>query len=198
MFQDPRWEDGLGPLPRWTPDAGKPWRPGQSKLAWIWPRDKRLKNSPLGSKTRWADVLTGKGPGVFVGDRTRFGPTRATWSNWVTPSQAFDSLGYRDEHRAHVRTPGEARGGRYDFRRRRYTRDWFRPEVWSDAKWGRDGDVPLYWRDGWGQERTLRNGLVRPFDNSRWGNDFRYRAHTDHVDWARPEPQMAWDGMLHD
>ena len=197
-YQDPHWEDHFGPVPPWTPDSHKPWKPGQNKGAWIWPRDKPLRNdSPLASKRRWLDVMTGKGPGIFIGNRTRFGPTRATWSNWTTPAEVFDSLGYRDEHRSHIGLPGQDAQGRYDFKKRRYTRDWQRPDVWSDVKWGRGSNNPLFVRDGWGREMTHRNGLVLPFDNTERGNDFRYRFHTDHFDWARPEPDCVYEPLLH-
>ena len=196
IFQDPRWNDGLGPVPRWTPDMGKPVKPGESRLAWIWPRDKRLQNSPLASKRRWKDVLTGKGPGIFIGDRARYGPTRDTWSNWAS---LYDNLGYRSEEANHLGPMNRAAAeGAYDFRTRRYTKDFLRPGVWSDVKWGRDADIPLYFRNGYGHEWTFRTGRVLPRDTTMYGNDFRYRRHTDHMDWARPEPlRQFWRPFLH-
>ena len=182
-YQDAHWEDDYGPLPTWTSDSRDPWKPGQSLGAFIWPRDKRISNTPLRSWRRWKDVFAGKGPGIWLADRRRFAPTRAHWSNWDDP--VFDSLGYRSEP---ALNESSAKPKRYDFRKRKYTENWLRPEVWSDAKWGNDSEIPLYFRDGWGHEWTRRNGSIYPFDNSRFGNDFRYRHQTHFYDWARPEP----------
>ena len=196
-FFDARVRDGYGPQPLWTPDSHKPWKPGQSRGAWIWPRDKRLRSTPLGSKRRWADVLTGKGPGIFVGDRRRFGPTRNTWSNWAGQPRIFDSLGYRNEDPDHRWIPGQDAWRKYDFRKRRYTNAWHSPDVWSDVKWGRDRDIPLMFRDGWAQEWNFGKGYVLPHDSSLWGNDFRHRFYTPQWDWARPAPRWFWDPFLH-
>ncbi len=77
-------------------------------------------------------------------------------------------------------------------RKRRWTSRPLRPQVWSDAKWGKDPNVPLYYRDGYGREFTKRNGLVLPYDNTEYGNDFRYRPHTNCWDHAHPWPQSIW------
>ena len=192
-YQDPRWDDGLGPVPRWAPDSRKPWKPGQSKGMFVWPRDKNMKGTPLKSWQRWKDVFTGKGPAMYFANRRQFGPTRADWSNWINPAEVFDSLGYRDEHEFDRSAWDDDL--RYDFRTRKYTTRWRRPEVWSDVKWGKKSSIPLYVRNGLGMEWTMRNGRIAPFDNTEYGNDFRYRGHTDHFDWARPQPWRAWDDL---
>ena len=69
-----------------------------------------------------------------------------------------------------------------------------RPEVWSDVKWGRDKHLPLYVRDGYGMEWTKRNGEILPFDNTEYGNDFRYRPQESwRQDWNRPWPDWFWN-----
>ncbi|KAJ6168388.1 hypothetical protein N7497_001231 [Penicillium chrysogenum] len=67
-----------------------------SQLGWIWPKDPRPGN-PQRWPRRWRffDVLTGKGPDIYVGridqpksktkrssSRSRSGPTRQEWSRW--------------------------------------------------------------------------------------------------------------------
>lgn len=194
FMEDPHWDDTIGPVPPWAPDAGKRWKKGQSKGCWIWPRDQKMTGPPLGSSRRWKDVLSGKGPPVYFGNRTRFGPTKNTWSNWIDP--AFDNLGYRDEHHMDnlARQPDYTRA--YDFKKRRWTKNLNSPEVWSDVKWGKDKWMPLYVRNGLAQEWTLRNGFVNPYDNTALGNDFRYRGHTNFWDRQRPWPQEEWRDVL--
>ena len=181
------------PIPRWLPDSHRPWKKGESKAAWIWPRDKRLKNSPLGSSRRWKDILTGKGPGIFVGDRTKFGPTRRTWSGWTQG----DNHGYIQKDGMSRKSP--FCGGpmpKYDFNAREYTHGWNDRNVWSDVKWGRDGNIPMYVRNGVGEEWTYGTGYISP-----WGgqiNPFAHNPWTPYMDWARPEPQRFWRPFLHD
>ena len=189
-YHDPQWEDlAAGPIPRWMPDSRKPWKPGQETKCWIWPRDKRTKNP---SWQRFKDIMTGKGPPVFVGSRLSYYPNKSTWSNWNRPP--FDNLGYYEGD--FRRTPVVFDNSkRYDFNKRRYTKDWCRTDVWSDVKWGKKGRHPLYWRDGWGREFTRHNGLVHPLNSGRRRNDFRYNENTPYFDWARPEPHELWETM---
>ena len=184
------WDfDNDCPVPRWNPDSGKPWKPGKSKGAFIWPRDKKMRGPPTTSWQRWKDLFTGKGPAIFVGDRTRVEPARPVWSNWME----FDDLGYQGQH--DDRTPEHLwRGKRYDFNARKYTADWYRPGVWSDVKWGRDQRlpgrpaVPLYIRDHNGVECSMWSGSGV--------NEFRYNHLTSHWDWKRPQPWFFWQNWM--
>lgn len=185
------------PIPRWTPDSRKPWKPGESRGAWIWPRDKNMGGSPLHSWQRWKDVFTGKGPAMFkVSDRTQIRPTRPVWSNW----REYDNLGYpypeRHDLNDTVRTDWQNK--RYDFKTRKYTTDWItKPHsVWSDALWGRNGQA-LYHRDIRGNEHTWRFGNVGRGNIGPLGNDLAYRRDTTHWDWRRPVPAAAWMPLMH-
>ena len=200
LYHDPYHQDPNTGLwkPRWTPDSRRPWRPGQDRRAWVWPRDKKMSGTPVTSWQRWKDLFTGKGPAIIAGcDRTKFEPTRPAWSNWWD----LDNLDYELPDR----WPDTAglRGRRYDFNTRRYTSNWDQPNVFSDAKWGtnplkpRDDRLPLYVRFPSGQEWTRRNGFVTPFNNGPDGNDFRNRGGTYYWDWARPEPLGFYAPFLH-
>jgi hypothetical protein len=185
--------------PRLTPDARKPYKSGQSKGAWIWPRDKDTSGPPWRSAQRWKDLFTRKGPAIFLGKRQRYGPTRNIWSNWAE----FDNLGYRDELDRDLDSEWQWCGKKYDFRTRRYTRDWHNPHVWSDVKWGSDG-YPLYIRNAFGTEWSRRNGILPPsninplYTNPRDRNDFEYDQWTGQLDWMRPQPEgyYAWNLSL--
>ena len=181
QYRDPHQYNHRGPIPRWRPDQQKPWRPGQPKGAFIWPRDKGITNSPSHSWRRLKDVLTGKGPGIWIGDRRKFGPHRPTWSNWPM----YDNLGYQ-ETRNEVDEVAGFYGGpetkRYDFRTRKYqipTR-----YTWSDAKWERRRHPKHshYNRNVYGQEWCELQA------NSGWPgtNVFRYRDNSPWFDWGRP------------
>ncbi|KAJ5486204.1 hypothetical protein N7530_000504 [Penicillium desertorum] len=99
-----------------------------SQLGWIWPKDPRPGN-PQHWPRRWRlfDVLTGKGPDIYVGridqpktktrrssSRARSGPTRQEWSRWESNSNDPDS---NYSPLPWVRQPA---GERYDFRTRKY------------------------------------------------------------------------------
>ncbi|MCJ1327585.1 hypothetical protein MMC10_004256 [Thelotrema lepadinum] len=194
IYQDPWIYGPHGPEPRWAPDSGKPWKKGQSKGAFIWPRDKKMNGPPVKSWQRWKDVFSGKGPAIYVGDRTQFGPSRRVWSNWLDE----DNLGYQ-EHYNDATPRSRWKGKRYDFNARKYTADWDRPNVFSDVKWGRDptnpeaGDIPLYFRSPSGLEWTRYFGDYYPgIQNTPFG----YRLGTNQWDWARPFPCGYWWNQL--
>ncbi|KAI4151028.1 MAG: hypothetical protein LQ340_003740 [Diploschistes diacapsis] len=194
---DPHNRQIDGYQPAWRPDMGKRWRPGQSKMAYIWPRDKKMKGPPQKSWQRWKDILTGKGPAIFVGDRTQWGPTREVWSNWLD----LDNLWYMNPAEDRTEQWNPWKGKKYDFNRRRYTQNWDHPAVWSDVKWGKDPlqrgtnrrDFPMYVRHFDGQEWTARNGYVRYGDVGPNGNDFRYNYASRFWNWAAPEPRGFWE-----
>ena len=197
-------DPGLGGQPRLPPDARRPWKPGQSKAAWIWPRDKKMGGTPLGSKQRWKDLLGRKGPAMFIGNRTKYGPTRNTWSNWNDDYGIFDNLGYENDYAQCMTSPERWKGKSYDFRTRKYTSKWDQPGVWSDVKYGRGGD-PVYCRDFIGGEHTLRCPNLPHWQDVeenpgywQYGmvNDFAYNPGTGYLDWQRPDPAFFWQNYL--
>lgn len=209
---DPRWDNSqhvdprLDGEPRLTPDARRPWKPGQSKGAFIWPRDKKMGGTPLRSKQRWKDLLNGKGPAIFAGNRTKYGPTRNTWSNWN--DWWLNTLGYQDDSAECLTSPAQWKGKKYDFQTRKYTTNWNHPAVWSDVKYG-IGGFPVYWRDWRGNERTLRQPelphwlrvandplLQEQLQAEGRINDFAYNPNTEFFDWQRPEPAEEWQFWL--
>lgn len=145
--------------------------PRRSKLSdppikgWKWPRDPRP--GPRGRgwfrnrMSAWSDVLTGKGPDVFVGrlDNLHHNPSRPRWSRW------------RDVHGDPNGSEGDAsafwgadRGTkRYDFHTRRYT-EWH-PDMWSDVEYCQNRHhrrIPLMYADAGG----AYNGLGQHHFNS--------------------------------
>lgn len=194
---DPAFGPLGGPKLRWLPEDHKPRMRGGGKGQFVWPRDKGINNTPFNSWKRWKDVLSGKGPGIWIGNRQELGPTRCTWSNWD-----YDNLGYscRCEKERPLFGPVEM-NKKYDFRTRKYTDRPFRHGVWSDAKWEK-GDVTdrraLYFRDHLGVERSMRTGMVLPgeIDPYYW-NDFRNHPETVQSDWRAPANHF-WANVLDD
>lgn len=181
QYRDPHWLDGSGPVPRWRPDQQKPWRPGQPKAAFILPRDKGVTNSPPHSWRRLKDIMTGKGPGIWIGDRRKFGPHRPTWSNWLI----HDNLGYRNAHDEIAGFYSGPGNKRYDFYTRKYQIP--TPQTWSDAKWERRRHPKHshYHRYADGEEWfDLRVGQGRT--PGKYSNLFRYKMNSPYFDWGRP------------
>ena len=125
----------------WFQD-GRQLRHVKASKAFIWPKDGK-------NGTTWGrmkDVLTGKGPDIFLafgankGDCVFNRPTRAQWSGHVNLDDTDLDGGFNHRKFAPWTTKG-ALGGRmpglgYDFRTRRY-----RPEyrnMWTDAVWQAD------------------------------------------------------------
>ncbi|KAI9933487.1 hypothetical protein ASPWEDRAFT_174649 [Aspergillus wentii DTO 134E9] len=85
-------------------------------LGWIWPKDPRPGN-PSRWPRRWRlfDVLTNRGPDIYVGrinnsPHTRAQPQTTQWSRWEGDGESNDSP-----------FPCGRRGSeKYDFRRRKY------------------------------------------------------------------------------
>ena len=182
-YLDPHWEDDAGPVPRWRPDDQRPWKTGQSRAAFIWPRDKGQTNTPPFSWRRVKDILTGKGPGIWIGDRLSYGPHRPTWTNWLE----HDNLGYRNAYDQLAYFGNKKLGSkRYDFNTRRYQTP--RQNTWSDVKWERrrHPKIPHYHRDRDGEEW---------YDTEADINPFRYNVDTDWFDWGRPHDDQYYYGV---
>ncbi|MCJ1339160.1 hypothetical protein MMC09_004449 [Bachmanniomyces sp. S44760] len=165
---------------------GQPWpqQPihGRPKWQFVWPRDKHQSGPPWKSWTRWKDVFSGKGPGIWINERGGWDVNRPMWSEW----REYDNLGYRDVREEELPPFGNSRiKGAYDFKSRKYRR--WHPGIWSDAKWPRkgaiNGDMPHYMRDGFGNEWSDENGWA-----DKAGNPWRYHYNTPWWDWTHPEP----------
>ena len=180
--RDPKTPDWQGPRPNWLPDSRKPYKHGEAKACFIWPRDKHSKK-PLSSWQRWKDVATGKGPPVFIGSRTSFSPTKDQWSNWLE----YDNFGYR-VGAPDIINPMPDRQ-KYNFRTRRFTNDPFREDVWSGIRRGPKGEgIPTMVRDAYGGEWTSQGGMVPPWNP--WSNPYRYNPWTSHWDYLSPDVHL--------
>ena len=173
-YLDPHWRDRTVPVPRWMPDSQRPWKTGQPRGAFIWPRDKGQTNTPPRSWRRLKDIFLGKGPGIWIGDRRSYGPHRPTWTNWLE----HDNAGYRNAYdQAAVLGNKKLGTKRYDFKTRTYRAP--RHDTWSDAKWERrrHPKEPLYYRNRDGEEI---------YDLGFNSNPFAYSPYTPWFDWGRP------------
>jgi len=107
---------------------------GNNFKGWIWPRDGRPGQS--WKHNRWTslrDVLTGKGPDIYVGrlDKDPHRPSKDRWSNWghvfdtIPPDEVFNQV--------HPLFNASRTNQVYDFRSRRY-RNYDGPfsGMWSD------------------------------------------------------------------
>ena len=145
----------------YTPISSSPRRPVSSwrqdhRWQFVWPNDKRR-----GIWGRWKDILTNKGPDIFIAEQNTREPERPIWSNWKTPGhqhpddprprwgnggkpfrQEEELVGVFDWQRRDPDT-------KYDFATRRYRKP--SADVWS------------------GVERTNSNRPIRARDiNGRW------------------------------
>ena len=184
-YADPYISTRAGhPLPLHRPDSRRPWNSNQPRAAFIWPRDKGVTHAPPGSWRRFKDILTRKGPGIWIGDRTEYGPTRPEWSMWLE----HDNLGYWNEHHEYGALNGHDNldDKRYDFRTRKYQI----PDrhTWSDVKWERRNHphLPHYRRFRDGKELSE----MGPY---RRNNPFRYDKRSFYMDWARPGNRDYYD-----
>ncbi|KAL8895607.1 MAG: hypothetical protein Q9207_008096 [Kuettlingeria erythrocarpa] len=170
-YIDPNWAGwAANPIPPVPP-------PGKRRLQVVWPRDKKQKGAhTLG---RFWDVLSGKGPDMWVGQRGPGGPTRPEWSRWDIGDieGEYNNLGYRD-NRYRVAPPwgpGRADEGKlYNFDTRRYEAP--HANIWSDVKWDRKGKNPRYVRNLYGQP-TMHPELVQHV------NPFQHDPRTNWWDW---------------
>ena len=194
-----------GPWPRWRPrQRAHTWRHDKKRQV-VWPKDKKQKGAR--SWSRWKDVLTGKGPDMWIAGRDCFGPHRPVWSGWKSPywrPRIWDNSGYRyrkDDTYEVIPWAKRPSWQKYDFRARKYQRP--QPGTWSDVKWSDDksgnGNPPfaLYRRDRNGYE------FVEPEFDGGWfnagmaPNPFAYKHYSPVWDWHRdrlpwPANQRFW------
>ena len=111
--------DGPTPLPNFKP-----------KYEWVWPKDGK-RGSKLG---RVADILQGKGPGVFISaygdkrDKLWSRPSREQWSNWHHLDPWHPQPNYFLPTNFH-QNPFKS----YDFHGRRYK--YPQHHHWTDVRW---------------------------------------------------------------
>lgn len=181
-LQDPHYG---GPLPRWGPrQRAHTWRHDKKRQV-VWPRDKKQKGAH--SWSRWKDVLTGKGPDMWIARRDSYGPHRPVWSGWQSPrwpGRIWDNLGYRYRRDNELEPlPWAKRPGweKYDFKARKYQRP--QPGTWSDVKWNKNARYALYWQNRYGDQFVnpdVDHGL---FNAGVTRNPFEYDPFSPYWDW---------------
>ncbi|KAI4211636.1 MAG: hypothetical protein LQ351_005539 [Letrouitia transgressa] len=132
------------------------------KLQIVWPQDKNQRGPRTWNRLK--DILTGKGPDMWIARQGDIGPTRPLWSHWGRGpgNHHYGNLGYYDDR--HRMGPGWRFGRRpqekkYNFHTRRYEYDDPDCQRVCDIKWDRDGHQWLYRMDEDGGE-SLRHGRV--------------------------------------
>ena len=158
----------------------KPGQPRKSGSQFVWPRDKPHR-SMWG---RWRDVLTSKGPDVWVTRRGSDGPHRPVWSGWRGP--AWDNLGYKyvDEPDGPDLPLASGRDplAKFNFKTRRFER--LNPGMWTDVKYCKKHRKPIWIR--------------RINKEDDWYND-----HFEHIPGKNPfeydfdSPWLNWDEFPH-
>ena len=123
-----------------------------SRRAFIWPKDPRPgRHYRRGAAGRWKDVLTGKGPDIFIGrEWNAENPSKQIWSNWKSLEAYANPFG-REAEDWYDRNPKALLGGKrtepYDFKTRKYKR--WSPGVWSDVAYTclPEERQPMWYRD---------------------------------------------------
>ena len=177
---DPSWSGWIAPP---IPPAHAPG--SHKKMQVVWPRDK--KQGGAHTWGRFWDVLSGKGPDMWVKRQGSIGPTKPEWSRWDEgPTLGpYSNLRYWD-NRDHQVPPWPlghaAEQKQYDFNTRRYEVPHF--GTWSDVKWDRNGRHPLYVRDRWGVHH-MHPDLDQDY------NQFVYNPRTNWWNWN--SDTLPWD-----
>ena len=182
------------------PHPWGPMPPEARRMKLVWPRDKNQKGV-VGSWRRWKDLFTNKGPDMWLSVDELKGPSRPVWSNWQTPRNQvgdpfwpdWDNLGYQYRRGRYVEPFfGAKRDHRkkYDFRTRKYKR----PDVhtWSDAKYCKKHDLPIYTRNDMGEYwvEPGYDGGANLWDPRQ--NAFRYNPHGRWRWHERPGWHEGW------
>ncbi|KAL6705732.1 hypothetical protein ACN47E_006369 [Coniothyrium glycines] len=151
----------------WYQD-GRRLRQVQASKAFIWPKDGR-NGSTWG---RMKDVLSGKGPDVFIafgatkGDCVANRPSRAQWSGHTNLDDRALAKGFNHQKSAQwtVKGPGgRAPGLCYDFRTRKHGPR--NPYMWTDAIWQQEP----YTNKAWNMfPHAIRN------ESGQWFQDWQY------------------------
>lgn len=196
-LQNTNWLDPHygGPVPPWPPRRrAHTWREDKNRKI-VWPKDKKQKGAH--SWSRWKDMLTGKGPDMWISRRDSFGPHRPIWSGWKSPywmPRIWDNLGYpyrRDNELEPLPWAKRPAWEKYDFRARKYQRP--REGTWSDVKWNADARFPLYWQNRHGKQ------VVDPDFDDGWfnlglaPNPFEWKSHSPIWAWYRDKLEWPID-----
>ena len=130
------------------PPSDIPLRPKRRVSTWrqdnrwqfVWPNDKHR-----GIWGRWKDIVTNKGPDIFIAEQGTRQPERPIWSNWKSPGYPHpDDDGPRWGTDGKPFRQEEELVGVFDFQRRdpsmKYdfsTRRYRKPDenTWSDVVW---------------------------------------------------------------
>lgn len=176
-----------GPVPPWRPrQRAHTWRHDKKRQV-VWPRDKKQKGAH--SWSRWKDVVTGKGPDMWISGRESYGPHRPVWSGWQSPHYAvriWDNLGYpyrRDDELEPLPWAKRPSWEKYDFNARKYQR----PQLgtWSDVKWDKDGRFALYHQNRHGHPYVDPEVDGGDFNAGFARNPFEYKWYSPLWDWDR-------------
>ncbi|KAL9596575.1 MAG: hypothetical protein Q9219_005702 [cf. Caloplaca sp. 3 TL-2023] len=204
-FEDPNWPPIPGPLLPPVPPRRAPGSRRKTQL--VWPRDKKQKGAHTWS--RFWDVLSSKGPDMWVAKQGDLGPTRPEWSRWdLGPKyyNRFGNLGYYDGRNEQIppwRLAHDDENKRYNFRNRKYEEPhWLGSKTWTDVKWDRHGRKALYKRypDGWPDidpvlmNRLLILGLDYPPDplTGLPGNPFAHDPTANWWNWYSDQLPVAF------
>lgn len=186
-----------GPVPRWPPrQRAHTWREDKKRQI-VWPKDKKQKGAH--SWSRWKDILTGKGPDMWISRRDSFGPHRPVWSGWQSPyykRRIFDNLGYL-YRRTNTLEPlpwaKRPRWEKYDFRTRRYQRP--QRGTWSDVKWNDNPRFALYRRNRYGDEFVDPDFDGGLFNHGYGPNPFKHKPYSPIWDWHRDKLEWPISGL---
>lgn len=128
-----------------------PLHPRKKAHQWVWPRDG--KGTSIWSWGRLKDVLTDKGPDMYLTTRGSPGPHRPVWSNWKH-EDGIENLGYAYDHREDDLFHRRPSSQKYNFETRRY--EPWNPHMLSDVKWckgpGCRKKAKIYTRGAFGEE----------------------------------------------
>ncbi|KAL6718417.1 hypothetical protein ACLMJK_004506 [Lecanora helva] len=174
---------GLGPLP----GRGQKTLREKKKLQWVWPRDEPQLDGHWGYWDRLKDVLTNKGPDIWVAEQHSDEPHHPTWTGWADPNwprwTAQQNRGYPFHNTQSFYHPARrADWEKYDHRTRRY--QMAHPNAWKDVvRSDLKGDSPLYIRFGknieWVDPR-VDGGRFNIFGSP---NPFEFDFNASHLDW---------------
>lgn len=192
-FQDPRRFQTYPNAPRRPPK----WH---ARRQIVWPRDKKQKGPHTWSRLK--DLFSSTGPDMWVGKQGDDGPNRNAWTHWGYGAEAgwrFDNMGYRDRRDGYPDRPPEfpilghrSVEQKYDFRTRKYKRPGYRD--WSDVKWDRRGQWPLYVRNAFGYEQ-FQGDLIEnmtPWEQAHGLEPFRHNDVTSYWNWYFDEKPWDW------
>ncbi|EPS30710.1 hypothetical protein PDE_05662 [Penicillium oxalicum 114-2] len=123
--------------------SGKAAKPKTQSVGWIWPKDPQPGNSSHWPRfKRFSDVISGKGPDIFIGT---IGKTPRPVANKDSPGRTISSTNWArwdvdpEEHDTPFSWARRDKDVRYDYKTRKYgvpnERTWSAVE-YADCQWG--------------------------------------------------------------